>query len=223
MVSPKGKRLWNWYDVHRIWHTQILLFLLIYCQQWHQPARPLHACQGFCDPVPPHSASLLTFCRPDSVTIVNTCCKGIMTAASRLSWQTQSQASSGTVSPWLWLLPALFTVLPAWRITEAKLFSAMFLSSLAFSHFTELYPASHTNKQQRRGEHQSDGPLCVISPSSIDSEDFRGKMILNIAAKLASEKLTPWQSFLGDSRSFDQRELTCAGACVCLLSLGMRF
>lgn len=48
---------------------------------------PLHACQECCDPVPPHSTSPLTFRRPDSVTIVNTCCKGIMTPVSFLSWQ----------------------------------------------------------------------------------------------------------------------------------------
>lgn len=67
---------------------------------------PFHACQGCCDPVPPHSTSLLTFCRPDSVTIVNTCCKGIMTAASPLSWQSWSQLSSGTLLPWLFNQPA---------------------------------------------------------------------------------------------------------------------
>lgn len=67
---------------------------------------PFHACQGCCDPVPPHSTSLLTFCRPDSVTIVNTCCKGIMTAVSPLSWQSWSQRSSGTLLPWLFNQPA---------------------------------------------------------------------------------------------------------------------
>lgn len=67
---------------------------------------PFHACQGCCDPFPPHSTSLLTFCRPDSVTIVNTCCKGIMTAVSPLSWQLRSQLSSGTLLPWLFNQPA---------------------------------------------------------------------------------------------------------------------
>lgn len=67
---------------------------------------PFHACQGCCDPFPPHSTSLLTFCRPDSVTIVNTCCKGIMTAVSPLSWQLWSQLSSGTLLPWLFNQPA---------------------------------------------------------------------------------------------------------------------
>lgn len=52
----------------------------------------LHACQGCCDPVSPHSTSPLTFCGPDSVTIVNTCCKGIMTAVSLLSWQTGARS-----------------------------------------------------------------------------------------------------------------------------------
>lgn len=74
----------------RIQDAQIFLLFsinIVYNGTTPGAESPFHACQGCCDPVPPHSTSLLTFCRPDSVTIVNTCCKGIMTAVSPLSWQ----------------------------------------------------------------------------------------------------------------------------------------
>lgn len=92
-----------------IQHAQIFLLFsinIVYNGTTPGAESPFHACQGCCDPVPPHSTSPLTFCRPDSVTIVNTCCKGIMTAVSPLSWQSWSQLSSGTRLPWLFNQPA---------------------------------------------------------------------------------------------------------------------
>lgn len=69
--------------------------------------RPLHACQGLVDPAPPHSKSPLTFSGPDSVTIVNTCWKGMATAPSLLSWHTPPRhVSSGAPPPRLFNQPA---------------------------------------------------------------------------------------------------------------------
>lgn len=68
--------------------------------------RPLHACQGLVDPAPPHSKSPLTFGGPDSVTIVNTCWKGMVAAASLLSWQAPTRhVSSGAPPPRLFNQP----------------------------------------------------------------------------------------------------------------------
>lgn len=126
---------------------------------------PLHACRECRDPVPPHSTSPLTFCRPDSVTIVNTCCKGIMTPVSLLSWQIYEarahlaqhchgcdcyQLYLPCYQPGILLRPSYFQL-------------CSYLRSLSVTLWSCFQSVTQTNSSAER-EHQWDRLLCVIFP-----------------------------------------------------------
>lgn len=161
---------------------------------------PLHACQECRDPVPPHSTSPLTFCRPDSVTIVNTCCKGIMTLVSLLSWQIYEP---GLI--WHSIAIAVTVTSSIYRVTSLAyywgqaIFSYVLISAPFQSHYGAVSRVSRKQTVAQRGNISGTG--CCVLLSLSNWLTFEEISFWRLQPNRCLKKLTPWQGFLKHSRS----------------------
>lgn len=145
---------------------------------------PLHACQGCCDPVLPHSTSPLTFCRPDSVTIVNTCCKGIMTTVSPPIWLKWSHLALYRYDR------GCFTSL-AQNETQPMLRDILISPPLQ-SHYGAVSTVSHKQTLPQRGT-----SVVRYFPSSTGTLEEKHSRAPELNWCVKSKP--PWQSFLRNS------------------------